>query len=292
MLISLNKLVEIVKHSPLKIQSRFINNRFIIKELKLFKHEKYKSFKILFSLKSDWASIISQSFKSTKVECFYENFEDADFKNFDLVIPLNIHDLMICNERRDELVNQIIPIPSAEAIHKCNQKNEFIDLLNKNGLNRFLPSINTALKFPYILKNPIGEYGKSTFIISNKQDELKFAQELLNHVFIKQELISGKYEYATHVLFKNNKIINHVTLKYTHPKSEYVQGNSVYISKTLHNTNRKHLSEMESILRLIEFEGLCCFDYKISNGQIKLFEINPRFGGSLTDYFFSMLRHL
>jgi predicted ATP-grasp superfamily ATP-dependent carboligase len=36
------------------------------------------------------------------------------------------------------------------------------------------------------------------------------------------------------------------------------------------------------ILTRLDYEGTACFNYKIANGQPMIFEINPRFGGSLT----------
>ena len=54
----------------------------------------------------------------------------------------------------------------------------------------------------------------------------------------------------------------------------------------------KCLATFSSILTAIGYEGLCCFDYKIANGKPKIFEINPRFGGSLGNYLFSFLNNL
>jgi hypothetical protein len=31
----------------------------------------------------------------------------------------------------------------------------------------------------------------------------------------------------------------------------------------------------------LNFQGLCCFNYKLVDGQPVIFELNPRFGGSL-----------
>ncbi|MGH8049795.1 MAG: hypothetical protein ACREPB_03945, partial [Arenimonas sp.] len=36
----------------------------------------------------------------------------------------------------------------------------------------------------------------------------------------------------------------------------------------------------------------CCFNYKVRDGQAMILEINPRFGGSLCQYFISFIRHL
>jgi hypothetical protein len=42
-----------------------------------------------------------------------------------------------------------------------------------------------------------------------------------------------------------------------------------------------YLDLFSEILARLEFEGTACFDYKIVNGKPVIFEINPRFGGSL-----------
>ncbi len=38
--------------------------------------------------------------------------------------------------------------------------------------------------------------------------------------------------------------------------------------------------------------GLCCFNYKVIDDNPYLLEINPRFGGSLSSFFFSFIRQL
>lgn len=48
----------------------------------------------------------------------------------------------------------------------------------------------------------------------------------------------------------------------------------------------------DRLLDTLGFEGLCCINYKLNNGRPLLLEINPRFGGSLGEYFFAFLRHL
>jgi predicted ATP-grasp superfamily ATP-dependent carboligase len=53
-----------------------------------------------------------------------------------------------------------------------------------------------------------------------------------------------------------------------------------------------YIDIFSDLLNAIGFEGLCCIDYKVKNGIPYIFEINPRFGGSLSFYFFSFLRHL
>ena len=43
----------------------------------------------------------------------------------------------------------------------------------------------------------------------------------------------------------------------------------------------KFLNDFENILSLMNYQGICCFNYKILDGKPKIFEINPRFGGTM-----------
>lgn len=68
------------------------------------------------------------------------------------------------------------------------------------------------------------------------------------------------------------------------------KGQTDNLFKVIHRC--PYLDLFAEILRTIQFEGLCCVNYKVAQGQPYLLEINPRFGGSLAPYFFSFIRHL
>jgi carbamoylphosphate synthase large subunit len=53
-------------------------------------------------------------------------------------------------------------------------------------------------------------------------------------------------------------------------------------SKICRNTD---LNLFAAMLRSINFDGLCCINYKIVDGRPFIFEINPRFGASLVPWF-------
>ena len=220
----------------------------------------------------------------------FEEFSKSDFSKYDLVVPLVVKDLLICIERKNELINQIIPIPSLESFNICNNKLEFNNILKANGLSDFIPKIGKEIKYPYILKKETGEYGATTFVINNAEDESKHSEMLVDGLHFKQELIQGNKEYASHIVFKNGQIESHIRVCYTYDREHYVQGKLIYVSKAI--CKPKFDAEFTKVLKAINYEGLCCIDYKVKNDQPKIFEINPRFGGSLTDYFFTVLNKL
>jgi predicted ATP-grasp superfamily ATP-dependent carboligase len=43
-----------------------------------------------------------------------------------------------------------------------------------------------------------------------------------------------------------------------------------------------HVDLFSQILERLSYEGTACFDYKVVDGKPLVFEINPRYGGSLS----------
>jgi hypothetical protein len=279
------------KKTPLNLflrqKAKTLNRLFITKEKIDLKKSFSKPYHILFSKKEIWNDIILKSFKRTLIEVHFEEFTHSDFSKYDLVVPLVVSDLLICIDRKAELRNQIIPIPSLDAFNICNNKLEFSRILSENGLNDFIPKTGNSLNYPYILKKETGEYGKTTFVINNNEEESMHKELLNDGKHFKQELIKGNKEYASHIVFKNGKIASHTRICYTYDRELYVQGKLIYVSKAI--CIPKFEAEFTKVLSAINYEGLCCIDYKVKDGLPKIFEINPRFGGSLTDYFFSVL---
>jgi len=86
------------------------------------------------------------------------------------------------------------------------------------------------------------------------------------------------------------KVIFHQTLCFTSEKNLFVKGVGCKAS-----TNRKprpcpYIDIFTIILNHLEFEGLCCFDFKAVDGELKIFELNPRYSGSLTRFLMPMMK--
>jgi len=105
-----------------------------------------------------------------------------------------------------------------------------------------------------------------------------------------QELVSGPSEFATHILFVGRRIVKALNIKYEFESATPIKEQDADCLKVVHRC--PHLDLFARMLRAIQFEGLCCVNYKVAQGRPMLLEINPRFGGSLAPYFFSFVRHL
>ncbi|PHS30843.1 MAG: hypothetical protein COA95_08000 [Methylophaga sp.] len=101
----------------------------------------------------------------------------------------------------------------------------------------------------------------------------------------------SKTEYATHILFKDNKVAYSLTIKYNFENPYQIHGKVQAIYSEL-ITSSPFLDIFTDILKSIKYEGLCCIDYKIIENSPIIFEINPRPGISLCPFFFSILKVL
>jgi hypothetical protein len=249
-----------------------------------------RKIKILFSNRQDWKDSIKQGFRCTRHEIAFEELSPNNIKNCDLVVPLTMRDLKYLNEVRDLIVDNPIPIPNMESILLCDDKHLLNQTLIAKGFGNFVPKMGSALPYPYILKRSISEWGQNSHIITGTQQERIFSDTLTNPEYFSQEFIIGPYEYATHVLFKDQKIACSINIKYAFETETPIKGRDKPIYMKI--CRCPYLDVFSSILMSIGFEGLCCFNYKVRDDRPFILEINPRFGGSLTPYFFSFIKHV
>jgi predicted ATP-grasp superfamily ATP-dependent carboligase len=101
--------------------------------------------------------------------------------------------------------------------------------------------------------------------------------------YVIQEYVHTDTEYAGYFVVKNGKIVYSFAYSRYYGNRIYIKGdsqdNTVQIKTDI---EEKYLKIFEKFLKPIKFTGPCCIDYKIDCGKLKLIEINPRIGGSLS----------
>ncbi len=164
--------------------------------------------------------------------------------------------------------------------------------LIKAGFDQYIPKVTQGLGLttPYILKKRIGWWGTGCYIVRNYDDEKAQLDRINDPEYFCQELVHGSAEFATHILFIGGRIVKSLNIKYEFSIDTPIKGQDPDQLKVVHRC--PYLDLFARVLRTVQFEGLCCVNYKVTNGQPFLLEINPRFGGSLAPYFFSFIRHL
>ena len=72
--------------------------------------------------------------------------------------------------------------------------------------------------------------------------------------------------------------------------SIFIKGNSLKSINSKEINHEIFIPIFCDILTYLKYEGIACFDYKVtSNGELKIFELNPRFGSSLSKFIHEMV---
>ena len=246
-------------------------------------------FKILFSKKDDWEPPIRHGFRYTRHELSFEEFSLERIQNYDIIVPLTIPDIKFLIGVRQSISNNPIPIPTMDSLNLCDDKERFNNTLVENNFGNYIPQMLKDPQCPYILKKKEDEWGSNSHIIINSQQERQWLEKIASPDYFKQQLIPGQKEYATHILYSKGQIVNSLTIEYFFDTEYYVKGRDPEVSRQ--KVKRcAYLDLFSSILGLIGFEGLCCINYKIIDNRPLIFEINPRFGGSLCPYFHDFIK--
>lgn len=244
---------------------------------------------IFFGDNISWINLINQNLinypKSKKIlNCdsivICQNYNEQQFKNAKYVIPLFEHNIII-------LKNNGIKsnIPDADTVNTFKSKIKFHQYCINNNLKSLVPKTfsnlddikNDQTINKIIIKKDVSGWGVGCEII----DKNEIKQEYFNGNNI-QEYLPGKIEYVSHIIAKNGKIVLCITYE-TITNEEYYIKNSNYKCVKINSIklNKSYINQLENFLIPCAYNGICCFDYKIVDNQIKVFEINPRIGGSL-----------
>jgi len=248
--------------------------------LRLLKSKFFGTKTILFSKKIEWETQLRDKIKCH--DTFFYEFDQVDPNLFDIIIPLSLDSQKYLNKHKKYLIPHKAIVPSDFCIDLCNDKLKFYRFLIENNFNEFAPSATGNHKFPYILKKNIGEFGIGTLIIKDENDE-KANNDKINSVnYFTQEYIDGAEEYTAHIICVRNRIIYFKVLMFTFSEKCFVKGKHFEPVAVEVKDHNEYKEIFENILLKMDYQGICCFNYKTSCGVLIIFEINPRFGGSLT----------
>ena len=271
---------------------KFRNRTYVAYEKALTHILPGKPLRILVEEYPDWQRQIRRGFRSTPHELVFGPISEGSRAEFDVVMPIQIQELMRAHQWPEFLKANPIPIPSEECISLCDDKFKFGQTLIKTGFGEYIPMMTQdgELKPPYILKKRIGYWGKDCWVVRTRQEEWIAGDKRNDPAFYRQRIVPGPVEFATHILFEKGRIVKALNIKYKFGKDIPIKGQDKPLYTVIHRC--PYLDLFGKILRSIDFQGICCVNYKVERGNPYILEINPRIGGSLTPFFFSFMRHL
>ncbi len=237
--------------------------------------------RILFSPKPSVERMLATKLKG--FEASYRPFDDPalDPDDHDLVVPLRLDAMRFLNSPAGARLRPKALLPSDAVLDLCSDKLAFARKLLSFGYGANIPAIEGDFTPPYMLKKRQDEWGKNSHIIRSGADEERLGALLASPDYYRQEFVPGAAEYATHMLVHGTDVTYCGTVRIDFAAADTVFREGVKPLGFTRAHNPDHVRLFARILVQIGFEGLCCFDYKVVDGVAKIFELNPRFGGSL-----------
>lgn len=198
----------------------------------------------------------------------------------DLAIPITLPEILMLNRNFPEFRGIKYFAPTNEVLYRAHDKIVFNQFMRESGFGAFVPRMDTR-KYPFVIKNHKDAGGANTFLIESDSDWDRHHDLLDTQGYFSQVYVSGETEYTTHV-FVNDDLFRAVTVRFRMSKANYIRGiqtqalEDVDVGIVRGSFDKVFLE----ILRELDFQGFGCFNFKIKDGQLQVFEFNPRIGGS------------
>lgn len=210
----------------------------------------------------------------------FVDLAEAPLEDFAAVIPLQMGDYEPLG-RRPDLRGRRFFHPSPAVSSLCH---------DKLALNRFLigagygdlvaPLRAPGPPYPYVWKRRTGGWGRHCHLVEGPEAERGL--DLADPDWFAQTLAEGTVEHATHILRAGGKIRYVATFAFEMAGPAVIFGERNGARSVSGKRGCQHLALFAEILTRLDYEGVACFDYKLADGRPRLFEINPRFGASLS----------
>lgn len=269
--------------------ARARSEAFVARELALAWLARTPPLRILFSNREGWVAQLERKFGFTRHRVTFGDIRSEDLDRYDLVVPLSMEDLRYLSALGPAFHSRI-PVPHPETIELCDDKVAFRAHLAARGFAHWLPRSGSAVTRPYVLKAIHDEAGAHCHMVTSAEAEREVAALRARPDYFTEEFVPGRREYASHILFLDGRIVHALCVEYDYHVDYPIKGRNWPDYMMLRGC--PYLALFARMLEALRYEGLCCVNFKLRDGEPLVFEINPRLGRSATDYFFAFLRHL
>ena len=176
--------------------------------------------------------------------------------------------------------------PSLEMIEKFANKKNFYLLLNNLNLSQYQPNIyldQGITQFPIILKRTNLNACQGIRIIFSREELIdSLSQDMWREKEILiQEYIKNINEFVWHAVYKDGVRLWEATIKYVKSNSLLLRGPNSEIGSMIIDSNPDAIKVFDQIMSKTKYSGPCNIDFSYESLNLKIFEINPRMGGSL-----------
>jgi len=176
--------------------------------------------------------------------------------------------------------------PSRFAHDTCADKLRFDRFIARAGFSGLVPrSWRRAeeCRFPCVVKrhNKDGSFGIKVARSAAELQATLAAPPFRQRPVLFQELVEGLVDHATHCVAVDGRIVWHTSYAYDIDPMTRIQTIEVHPGRRRIEVPPAVLSAFEQVLVTLGYSGPASFDWRPRGEGAVLFEINPRFGGSL-----------
>lgn len=177
--------------------------------------------------------------------------------------------------------------PDAGSVHALDDKLRFADYMAANGFGDYCPAPYAGVAaaiYPCVLKRTdlSSSWG---IVVVNSRDELEAQLQsplFKGHRHALQALVAGQIEHATYCICKDGAVLWHCTFMTEVASPDTIKSEDNVLRRWTIATPDAIVRQIETVLAPLAYNGPCNLDYKLGpDGKIRVFEINPRLGGSL-----------
>ncbi len=178
--------------------------------------------------------------------------------------------------------------PSELALKVLAHKGNFATYMDMRRLGHLVPTTYAsaeAATWPCMVKPLDLRAGTGIQVVESAQQlqELTQQEDWKGRAYTLQSVVDGTFEYVTHCVCKDGRILWTCSFECEMEGARDIRrGMDNMKSMRPFSPPQKFLSDFQEILAPLKFSGPCNIDYKLSAaGDVRVLEINPRFGGSL-----------
>lgn len=176
--------------------------------------------------------------------------------------------------------------PGRFAHDTCADKLRFDRFMRRTGMAGLVPASwrrPEECRFPCIVKrfNKDGSFGVRLVRSAEELAATLAVPPFRHRPLLFQELVEGLVDHATHCVAVDGRIVWHTSYAYDIDAGSRVQTMADHPARRRIEAAPSVLGQFERVLQALGYSGPASFDWRPRGNGIVLFEINPRFGGSL-----------
>ena len=251
---------------------------------------------------SDWGQAIERAASRSNGRLVIRDFTDPDTviaymkrHNLTALVPTTYPQMKAIAQAYGRFARQglkVVASPDYQLVETFDDKARFVRFMQDHGLEDMVPEVYVVgsrhgveeaapITYPCIVKLGVTFGGVGSTVHMDARAPVNLAKFKPGESFLIQRFVPGGIEYGGHFYIESGDIKRHVYYEGSRDPGIHVQrGRMAQNAYKKRDTIPEHDAFVDLFAR-IDYTGFACADFKVEDGVPKIFEINPRLGGTL-----------